>query len=299
MIYKKNILGVGITDASKKEILEYAIKNLENFRKKLFFVTPNPEFLVLANKNTAFKNVLNRANLASADGIGVIIAAKILGKPLKERLTGVELVENLCKAVSEKPITVGFLGGGPQVAEKTAECLLKKYAGLKVVFASPEWTFGSTRPLNGSLEPDGNTSLVNKNESDFPADDLYKLNSRKPVRSSFRGESRHSHLTMKQFNNKTIDVLFVAFGAPKQEFWINENLDKIPVKIAIGVGGAFDYISGKVPRAPAFLRNMGLEWLFRLIVQPWRWKRQLAILEFTWLVFKEKLKAKEVSPLPS
>jgi len=86
-----------------------------------------------------------------------------------------------------------------------------------------------------------------------------------------------------------IDILFVAFGAPKQEFWISENLDKIPVKIAIGVGGAFDYISGKIPRAPFFVRKLGMEWLFRLLVQPWRIKRQLSLIEFAWLVIKEKL----------
>ena len=99
-----------------------------------------------------------------------------------------------------------------------------------------------------------------------------------------------NNLTMKQFNNATIDILFVAFGAPKQEFWINENLNKIPVKIAIGVGGAFDHISGKVPRAPLIIRRLGMEWLFRLIVQPWRFKRQLALIEFIWLVLKERLR---------
>lgn len=91
-----------------------------------------------------------------------------------------------------------------------------------------------------------------------------------------------------------IDILFVAFGAPKQEFWISENLEKLPVKIAVGVGGAFDYISGKTPRAPGFIRNIGLEWLFRLIVQPWRIKRQVALLEFAWLVIKQKLRGMDV-----
>jgi len=83
--------------------------------------------------------------------------------------------------------------------------------------------------------------------------------------------------------------LFVAFGAPKQEFWISENLNKIPVKVAIGVGGAFDYISGKIPRAPRFIRNIGFEWLFRLVVQPWRMKRQLSLIKFAWLIAKEKI----------
>ncbi len=248
MINKKKILDVGITDATKREILEYIIKNVENFKKKLFLVTPNPEFLMLANRDKAFKNILNKADLASADGAGVIWASKILGKSLKERFTGVDIVESLCKIVAEKPITVGFLGGRDGVAEKTAECLTKKYPGLKVNFAQEEWP---NLPVLGPA-------------ASFPP----------------------AH-TVPHFP-KT-DILFVAFGAPKQEFWINENLDKIPVKIAIGVGGSFDYISDKIPRAPRFIQNIGLEWLFRLVVQPWRIKRQLSLLKFVWLVFKENL----------
>ena len=80
------------------------------------------------------------------------------------------------------------------------------------------------------------------------------------------------------------DILFVAFGHPKQEIWIADNLDKIPVKVAMGVGGAFDYLSGSVPRAPKWMRNIGLEWLFRLTVQPWRIKRQLALLKYLFMV---------------
>ena len=85
------------------------------------------------------------------------------------------------------------------------------------------------------------------------------------------------------------DILFVAFGSPKQEMWIAQNLRRIDVRIAIGVGGAFDFISGKVARAPLWIRNLGLEWLFRLIVQPWRAKRQIALVKFVFLVIKERL----------
>jgi len=245
MIDKKSILGVGITNATQKEVLEYIVKSVENFKKKHYVVTPNPEFLVLANKNPEFKNILNRADLASNDGIGVLVAAKILGKSLKGRFTGVDLVESLCKEIVRKPITVGFLGGGAGVAERTAECLRKKYPGLKVSFVGEKWP------------------------KDFSA--------------------RNSNLTMEQFNNGAIDILFVAFGAPKQEIWISENLEKIPVKVAIGVGGAFDYISGRVQRAPGFIRNIGLEWLYRLLREPWRIKRQFSLLKFIWLVIKEKV----------
>lgn len=85
-----------------------------------------------------------------------------------------------------------------------------------------------------------------------------------------------------------IDLLFVAYGAPKQEEWIAKNLPHIPVTVAMGVGGAFDYISGKVPRAPKAVRSMGMEWAFRLMVQPWRIKRQLALPVFAYKVLQEK-----------
>ncbi len=80
------------------------------------------------------------------------------------------------------------------------------------------------------------------------------------------------------------DILFVAFGQVKQEKWIAKNLANIPVKVAMGVGGSFDEISGRVPRIPGWIQKIGLKWLARLILQPWRIKRQMALFEFVWLV---------------
>ena len=80
----------------------------------------------------------------------------------------------------------------------------------------------------------------------------------------------------------------MAFGSSKQEIWIASNLERIPAKIVIGVGGSFDFISGNVKRAPKILRKLGLEWLFRLLVQPWRITRQFSLLKFAFLIFKEK-----------
>lgn len=88
------------------------------------------------------------------------------------------------------------------------------------------------------------------------------------------------------------DILFVALGAPKQETWIHDNLSKLPnVKIAIGVGGAFDFISGKIPRAPKLLREIGLEWMWRLMMEPKkRCKRAFrAIIIFPIKVFAEQI----------
>lgn len=87
-------------------------------------------------------------------------------------------------------------------------------------------------------------------------------------------------------------ILLVAFGSPYQELWLWRNRHKLTGIVCIGVGGAFDYISGRITRAPAFMRKLGLEWLYRLIRQPWRLKRQLRIIEFIYLILKQRLKSK-------
>jgi len=93
---------------------------------------------------------------------------------------------------------------------------------------------------------------------------------------------------IQKINLEKPEILFVALGALRQEKFIAENLNKIPsVKIAMGVGGAFDFIAGKIKRAPKWLRKIGLEWLWRFFMQPWRWRRILtATIKFSWKVIK-------------
>ena len=278
MFEKKFILGVGIADATKNKVLEYIIKTIETDTRKYFIVTSDPEILVLANKAKEYKKILNNAELALPDGIGIILAGKVLGKTLRERVTGVDLLEGLCNRVAKKPITVGFLGGGERVAVKAAECLRLKYPGLRVGFVGEEWPWGSFDNSGGKV--DGRRLKIE--DSNLKMEDGRSLY---PLPSNLKNPpSTFYHLP-----SKNIDILFVAFGAPKQEMWISENLDKIPVRVAIGVGGAFDYISGNVKRAPSWVQKIGFEWLFRLIIQPWRIKRQMALLEFAFLVVREKI----------
>lgn len=228
------ILGIKISDLSLESILEEVRKWLKNGERKHYIVTPNSEILVHAQKNKEFAKILDDADLALPDGIGVVLASKFLGREISERITGVDFMKNLCQIAQKEGFTIGLIGGGPAIAVKARECLLKMYPRLRIVLAQEEW--------------DGD------------------------------------------FKNTQIDILFVAFGAPRQEIWISKNLKKLPVKVAIGVGGAFDYLSGRVPRAPKWVQNLGFEWLFRLIRQPWRIKRQLALLKFVWLVVRERLK---------
>ena len=239
---------LGLNNLSMQEVLEFLVKKASGKASKTFVVTVNPEIIVLTLNDSDYEKVINSANLRTVDGIGVVLAGKLFGKSFKERIHGVDLIEKLCEAVAKQPITVGFLGGGPVVAELAAECLMTKYPGLRVAFAVDE------------------------------ADRLQQTDYSQAVVGSQKAASSIS-----------ADILFVAFGSPKQEKWIFENLPKLDVRIAIGVGGSFDFISGRVRRAPKFIRSLGLEWLFRLIIQPWRIKRQLKLLGFLILLIREKL----------
>ena len=219
---KVEILGVKIDNLTMEE----ALQKIEGFLtdgRQHYIVTPNPEFLVLAQKDEKFRQILNQADLAVPDGIGLIFASWFLGRPLKQRIAGTDLMERICQTAAQKKWPV-FLIGGPQgVAEKAGENLRKKYLGLQI---------GTVLRIQS--------------------------------------------------------ILFVALRAPKQEKWINENLKKIPsIKLAMGIGGAFDFISNKIPRAPKFLRAIGLEWLWRLFCQPWRIKRIFkAVIVFPYLVMR-------------
>lgn len=277
ILEKKILLGVGVTNATEEEVLEYILQSLGKKGEKYFITTPNPEILVRANKDKGFKAILNDARLGLCDGMGVFWAGRFVGKGFKQRITGTDLLESLCRRVAEKPITVGFLGGGPRIAEMTAECLAKKYPGLRVILAQREWPESSRGPASHSSQGAPSSLAKAANEDAL----LGSPSLESPLKSN-------SQNTKYKIQN-TIDILFVAFGFPKQEIWMSENLDKIPVKVAIGVGGAFDYTSGKVPRAPLIIRKIGFEWLYRLVREPWRLKRQVALLKFVYLVFKEKL----------
>lgn len=93
---------------------------------------------------------------------------------------------------------------------------------------------------------------------------------------------------VKKINDSHADMLFVAMGSPKQELWIERNMDKLCVKVFQGVGGSFDVLAGHVKRAPKFYRQLGIEWLYRLLSQPSRWRRQLALPKFLLKIVTER-----------
>lgn len=246
---RKDLDTVKIGDAtlvstSKKRLLRFLATRIDQ-AQKTFIITPNPEFLVYAKENPWFKAILNKADMAIPDGIGLLWAGKILGQPIKERISGTDLTEELCALAAKKSWSVYFFGGKQGVAKEALSVLKKRYSGLE-----------------GWSDSGSKLELINGK---------WTIISRKEIRK-----------TVQKINVKKPDLLFVALGMGKQEKFISNNWNKFEVKLAMGIGGAFDYFSGRVSRAPKWIREIGLEWLYRLIQEPWRWKRQLRLLKFIW-----------------
>ncbi len=244
------IVFLPLVSTSEGDLLAF-LEESARFKEKVFVITPNPEFFVYAQNNSWFRKILIRADVAIPDGVGLIWASKFLGRPIKDRISGTDLMESLCQMAAEKGWKVYLIGGKKGVAKKTLSVLKKRYPGLK------GWAKSGPR-------------LELKNGQ-------WKTKNREKMMK-----------TVKTINSKKPTLLFVAFGMGKQEKFIADNWDKLEVKLAMGIGGAFDYLSGEVSRAPEWVRKMGLEWLYRLFLQPWRWRRQLRLIEFAWLITKQR-----------
>ena len=270
-----DILGVKIS----KVDYATATEEIERFLvdgKRHYVVTPNPEFIVLAQTDEEFRQILNQADLAIPDGVGLRVGT---------RVTGTGLMIKLCGLAARKGYSVFLLGGRGGVAKEAAKRLKERFANLNIVGTcegDPGEEFDEE--IRRKLEA-GNSKLERKLEAGS-----WKRASRRPV-SSIKPPASSQASSLK-LQASSIDFLFVAYGAPKQEKWIAKNLDKIPVRVAMGVGGAFDFIAGKKRRAPLALRRMGLEWFWRLIQEPRRFPRIFnATIKFPLLVFLHKLKS--------
>lgn len=239
-----DILGVPINNLNLNEatylILLYMEK--ENKESKIVF-TPNPEFIMEALKDKEFMQILNKSHINIADGIGIVIASKILKTPLKERVAGFDLTQSIFSKIRHTNKTVYFLGSNEETIISAKNMMEKKYKGLKIIGCK-----------NG---------YFSENEEDLIIEEINKL---KP------------------------NLLLVGLGCPKQEKWIFKNVNRLEANVIIGVGGSFDVMSGNVKRAPKIFIKLNLEWYYRLITQPTRFKRMLKLPLFILQVFKHKLK---------
>jgi N-acetylglucosaminyldiphosphoundecaprenol N-acetyl-beta-D-mannosaminyltransferase len=245
-----DVLGVRIDDVTYGESMALLRRALAE-RVPHVVTTPNPEIVMAARGDASFRAVLNRATLNIPDGIGLVLAARLLGDRLREHVQGTDLVHRLAAESPAAGWRWFLLGGWCDVGARAGRALQAQYPGLEIAGSAP----GSPRP-----EDDEATQAL--------------------IRATGR-----------------VDVILVAYGAPRQECWLDRNLAALEIPVGIGVGGVLNYLSGDAPRAPLWVRRLHFEWLHRLITQPWRWRRQLTLPLFGVLAVWQGLRTRR-RPVP-
>lgn len=238
---KVNILGINVDMVTVNEAAEEIFGFLATDSMHSVY-TPNSEIIMLAYEDSAFAEILNRSDILTADGIGVVYASKILNKPIKERASGYDIARCLLEKLNESDYKLFLFGGKPGVAEEARANLEKEYPKLRIA---------GTR--NGYFTAEEEPEII------------------------------------EEINASGADIVFVCLGAPKQEQFIDRNRDKLKTKAALGIGGSLDVFAGRVERAPEFWQKTGLEWLYRLMKEPKRIGRMMALPRFGFTVlFKGK-----------
>lgn len=234
------IRGVRIDNVTYDDVIDCIAGYIADGRPH-HIVTVNPEFVMEAQHNEPFRQVLAQADLATPDGFGLMLVSRWRRTPLQTRVTGVDLVTRLTAEAAQQGWSIFLLGAAPGVAEKAATILTQSNLGLNVVGCY--------------------------------------------AGSPHSNEEPHIRMLIEQAQP---NILLVAYGTPAQELWIARNRTVLPTSVMIGVGGAFDFIAGVAPRAPRWVQKIGMEWLYRLVKQPWRWQRIMtAVPLFLWSALRE------------
>lgn len=242
-----NICGIGIDNIEMSDVISKMDSYIKDGRPS-YIVTPNADHIVKLQRDPEFKKIYGEATLVLVDGMPLLWAAKFLGAPLKERISGADLFPKLCEVAAARGYRIFFLGGREGAAVKAAKILKARYPAMQVVGVySPPFGFEKDAVENDKI--------------------VAMIKTAKP------------------------DILFVGLGAPKQEKWIYEHKDQCEVPVSIGIGVSFEFIAGIVKRAPVWMQKSGLEWFWRLMMEPKRlWKRYLVDdVQFFWLVLKQKI----------
>ncbi len=234
---KENFLGVDVCNLSYKQLTSSIFDDIEQ-KKKSFIVAINPEKIMKAQDDSALRELLNKADYQIPDGVGVLIASKLKGGSIRERVTGIDMMMTLCEEATEKGKSVFLYGAKPGVADSARDELKKSFPGLTIA---------------GTLN----------------------------------GYEKNEKIIKNTINAANPDIIFVALGSPAQENWILRHMDELAPSIYQGVGGSFDVISGSIKRAPKLFQQLGMEWLYRLMKEPWRWKRQILLPQFLMRVLKK------------
>ena len=238
------IFGVKIHNITFEE----ATREVEGYLKgedlKVIY-TPNPEIVMGAKDDSRLRSLINHGDMITADGIGLIYASRIKKKPLKERVTGYHLSIKILEIANENNYSIYLLGSKDGIAKMAAENIKKYYPNIRIAGYHHGYFKGS-----------------------------------------HRGDENHEEeiKIIDDINNSNPDIIFLGLGFPNQENWIDANKDKIKGKVIIGNGGVIDILSGTIKDTPEIYRKIGLEWLYRLVKNPSRIKRQLVIPKFMFKV---------------
>ena len=252
---KLSIMGVRIDNISMGEVLKIAEEKIENNEQYVIY-TPNTEIIMMCRKDEEFLNLINDSDVNVPDGIGLIHAGRIKKHPLKEKVGGYDLSVNLLKLANEKGLKLYVVGGKPGVAEAAMKNVREEYPKIKIVGAQHGYFKGTHLGKRGHEEE---------------LEVIEDINRHQP------------------------HILFVGFGAKKQEQWIDYNRDLINANVIIGNGGTLDGLAGIVKRTPDIFIKLGLEWLDRLIRDPRRIKRQIVLPVFMLkIIFGNKDIVKEI-----
>lgn len=234
------IFGVKVHNTTLKEATQ-TIESYLKSKKLNTIYTPNTEIIMAAKDNNNLKELLNKGDLVTADGIGLIYASRIKKKPLQERVTGFDMSINMLKIANENNYSLYLLGGKEGVARKAAKNIIKDYPNIKIAGYHHGYFQG-------------------KHTGDLDSQDEKKI--------------------IGEINDENPDIIFVGLGFPKQEMWIESNKDRIKARVIIGNGGVMDILSGDAERAPEIYQKLGLEWFYRLMQDPSRIKRQMVLPKF-------------------
>ncbi len=280
------VLGVKINPLSKKDFLKKIVYFLKD-NNQHYVVTTNPEFLMTAMHDNEFKRILNLSDLSLADGSGVIWADYFMNLPVEVSGEFSPAKRSVYRKRKIRNQAVFSLLVNLFYPKKTRVNIPERLSGADLIFSICELLAKNDHSLY-LLGGQGKTPVSAKFELERQFPDLLISG----IKGGFSKEKILDEELVEAVNKAKPDVVFVALGHPFQEKWIFRNLDKMPsVKLAIGVGGALDFIGGSRRRAPLWLRKINLEWLFRLIQEPNRLNRiKTAVWEFPRTVCQEKIK---------
>lgn len=247
------ILGVRVSGSPRPVLLKKIAWQLGTKYKSAIF-TPNPEIILESHRDPELRKILNSVDFSIADGVGLSVALALTqqGSQLPI-IPGRLLMVDLLTIAQERKLKVYFLGATGRVIKLALDRVKKEYPSIIAR--------GNSGPLvDGKGVPKS-------------ADDIKVQNK-----------------VLQEIKAFAPDILFVAFGAPKQEYWISSNFDNIYAKLVMAVGGSLDYYSGVKPLPPSWMAELGLEWLWRAIKEKGHARRAFkAVVVFPLVVIFDKL----------